>query len=336
MVSPLRLNRVLVPLTEHMLTTSISLPLEMLQAAMTYSQLQRQDGKTEIRFCAESLTSVQSMSGILLTPDSTLEESGQADLVLVPALWRNPMPVVRNAHVLVQWLKQQHANGALFCVAGTGIAFMAEAGLLDGQPAATHWYYLDRLKKHYRKVDFKPNHLITRSGRIYCAGSVNSVADLMVHIIGLAMGESVAHRVEQQFSHEIRRPFEQTHYAEDHTTVHRDEVIVRLQDWLQNHFSEEIGQEQLVVQSGLTKRTLHRRFKEATGISPSAYLQKLRLSQSTELLKSTDLSVSEIALRCGYGDPDYYSRLFKKHYQLSPSDFRRSVRGKLFHLSDRL
>ena len=308
----------------------------MLQAALTYSQLQRQDGNTEIKFCAESLKPVQSMSRIPLTPELTLSDSGQADLVLVPALWRNPMPVVRNSPALVNWLRRQHSNGALFCVAGTGIAFMAEAGLMDSQPAATHWYYLDRLKKHYPKVDFKPNHLITRSGRIYCAGSVNSVADLMVHIIGLAMGESVAHQVEQQFSHEIRRPFEQTHYAEDHTTVHQDEIIVGLQDWLQNHFSEEISQDQLAAQCGLTKRTLHRRFSEATGLSPSTYLQKLRLNQSAELLKSSDLSVSEIALRCGYGDPDYYSRLFKKQYQLSPTDFRRSVRGKLFHLSDKL
>ncbi|WP_448217168.1 GlxA family transcriptional regulator [Endozoicomonas sp. 2B-B] len=322
----------MIPLVDHMLSTSISLPLEMIQAGVTYSRLRHQHPDVKICFCAEQLNPIISMSRIPLTPEVTFSETGPGDLVIVPGLWRNPLPVVKQSRAMVKWLRYQHQQGATFCVAATGVTFMAETGLLNHQPAATHWYFLERLKRHYPKVDFKPHHLITRSGRIFCAGSVNSVADLMVHLIKLSMGEQIAHKVEQQFSHEIRRPMDQMLFAEDHTTAHNDEIIVRLQEWIRQHYCEAIEMENLVAASGLTRRTLHRRFKEATGFSPTAYIQRMRLTLASDLLKSTDLSIREAAYQAGYTDPDYFSRLFQKHFQLTPSDFKRSVRDKLFYL----
>lgn len=330
----LPLQRILVPLLDHMLTTSISLPIEMLAAAATYSRLDGKDRTVDIVLCNESGLPVTTHGNLVLTPICRLQEAGAADLVLVPALWRNPMPVVRRFGQTIAWLRQQHEQGAVFCVAGTGVSLMAETGLLDQQPASTHWYYLNRLKQHYPKVHFKTQHLITRAGRVYCAGSVNSVADLMVHIIERAMGEKVARRVAQQFSHEIRRPFDQTHYANDHTTAHDDEGIVQLQDWLRNHLQDDVDSQCMQKVTGLSQRTLNRRFRAATGMSPGSYLQKLKINQATELLRATDLSITEIAIQSGYNDPDYFSRQFKQEHQLSPSDFRRSVRGKLFYLEE--
>lgn len=328
----LSLNRVLIPLVDHMLSTSISLPLEIIQAGVTYSRLKHQYSDVEVCFCAEQLSPIITMGGIPLTPEMTFAQTGPGDLVIVPGLWRNPLPVVWQSKTLVKWLKNQHQQGATFCVAGTGVTFMAETGLLNHQPAATHWYFLERLKRHYPDVDFKPHHLITRSGRIFCAGSVNSVADLMIHLIELSMGEQVAHKVEQQFSHEIRRPMDQILFAEDHTTTHNDEIIIQLQEWIRQHYYEDIEMNHLIEASGLTRRTLHRRFKEATGFSPTTYIQRMRLTLASDLLKRTDLSIREVAYQAGYTDPDYFSRLFQKHFQLTPSNFKRSVRGKLFYL----
>lgn len=330
----LTLSRVLIPVVEHMIATSISLPLEMLEAGLTYKRLHSGRHDLETRFCANTPAPLQATGWLKLIPDCQLQASGQGDLILVPALWRNPVPVVRKHPELIEWLQQQYENGATFAVAGTGVAFMAEAGLLDNQPAATHWFYLEKLQRCYPLVDFKPNHLITRSGRIYCAGSVNSVADLMVHLLGMALGETVAHKVEQQFSHEIRRSFKNTYFSNDHATAHQDEVIVELQSWILGNYASDIQTEQLCEISGLNRRTLSRRFKLATGLSPLLYLKKHRLDQARDLLKTTDMSIAEVALQVGYADPDYFRRLFKQHYQLSPSDFKRSVRGKLFYLDD--
>ena len=327
----LKLNRILIPVVEHMISTSITLPLEMLEAARTYAGVPQQS--SEVRFCARQLTQVTTTGGLRISPEFTFERSGPGDLILIPALWRNPIPMVRKNENLISWIQQQHQAGAVFVAAGTGVAFVAAAGLLTKKPATTHWFYMEKLQRYFPQVAFKPNHLITRAGRIYCAGSVNSVADLMVHLLGTALGDPVAQKVEQQFSHEIRKPFRETHYSDDHTTVHRDEVVMTLQDFIHHHFASEMTIENLCRQSGLIARTLNRRFQSATGSSPMEYVRKTRLDQGRDLLKNTDLGIAEIAERVGYVDSDYFSRLFKRQYQLTPTEFRKSVRGKLFYLN---
>ncbi len=331
----LTLCRVLVPLVEHMIATSVTLPLEMLEAATTYARAASvSKKKLEVHFCAEALTPIVTTGGLSLTPDCTFSQSDTGNLILVPALWRNPLPVVRKNPALVAWLKQQYDEGAVFVAAGTGVAFMAAAGLLEQQPATTHWFYMEKLQRFFPSVAFKPNHLITRAGRIYCAGSVNSVADLMVYLIGVALNDAIAQKVEQQFSHEIRKPFKDTHFADDHTTSHQDEVIVSLQDYIQHRFADDLSIEQLCQLSGLNYRTLNRRFQQATRTAPMEYVRNIRLEQARDLLKNTDLSIGEIAVQVGYDDADYFARLFKRRYQLTPTGFRKSVRGKLFHLND--
>lgn len=331
---PLQLNRVLIPMVEHMISTSVTLPLEMLEAAMTYTRLSSAQKSIEVHFCAMKPEPITTTGGLRLTPDRTFKQSGIGDLILIPALWRNPIPIVRKNPEITEWIKQQYDSGAVFAAAGTGVAFMAAAGLLEHKPATTHWFYMEKLQRFFPEVDFKPNHLITRAGRIYCAGSVNSVADLMVHLLGIALGESVAQKVEQQFSHEIRKPFKDTHYADDHTTAHQDEIIVSLQDFIHHQYANDIIIEDLCKLSGLNSRTLNRRFRQATSSAPMEYIRTIRLDQARDLLKNTNLGIAEIALQVGYADADYFSRLFKRQYQLTPSEFRRSVRGKLFYLND--
>ncbi|MDD7804675.1 MAG: helix-turn-helix domain-containing protein [Endozoicomonas sp. (ex Botrylloides leachii)] len=322
-----------VPLVEHMIATSISLPLEMLEAAVTYSQLKGSHRySTKVHFYSSSLTTVSATGGLTLSPDTLYSAVAPVDLILVPALWRNPLSQLKKNQPLVQWIKQKYQENALISVGGTGVVFPAEAGLLNDQPAATHWFYLEKLQRYYPAVNFKPHHLITQSNRIYCAGSVNSIADLMVHLIKMMMGVSIALKVEQQFSHEIRKPYEETCFSSGQLSHHQDEAIVLLQEWLTNNYSKHITLADMSALSGLQRRTLSRRFKNATSLSPLTYLKQIRLRQSRDLLKNSNLSIAEIALSTGFNDPDYFSRVFFQHYQSTPSNFRKSVREKLFQL----
>ena len=323
-----------VPLVNNMISTSITLPLEMMEAASTYSQMEGNKKLLNVNFYAETRTAIKAAGGLLLHPDTSYDETSNADLVLVPALWRNPITQIRKNINLISWLRKQHENNALISVGGTGVVFLAEAGLLNNQPAATHWFYLQKLQQHYPNIDFKPHHLITHSGRIYCAGSVNSVADIMVHIIKIVMGASVAIRVEQQFSHEIRKSFEETSFTMIGTTPHKDEAIVLLQEWLNNNYQQDISISDMSRISSLHYRTLGRRFRKATNYSPMTYLKRLRLRQSIDLLKNSNLSIHEIANSVGYNHPEYFSRSFYKQYKLTPTDYRKSVREKLFRLYD--
>src|SRR5690606_19825028 len=117
-------------------------------------------------------------------------------------------PLIKASAQAIAWIAQQYHQGASIIAIGTGVCLLAEAGILDGKPATTHWHYLEQFAKDYPQVQLQKEFLLTHSGRIYCAASVNSGADLMVHFIAMHYGRDIALKVEQQFSPEVRSSYE--------------------------------------------------------------------------------------------------------------------------------
>jgi transcriptional regulator GlxA family with amidase domain len=214
---------------------------------------------------------------------------------------------------------------------GTGSCFPAAAGLLDGRAATTHWHYFDEFTARYPEVQLKRRHLITQSDNIYCAGSVNSGADLMIHLVEEWFGPRIARQIESQFSPEIRRPFRAHAYQSMGDSAHHDELVLTAQQSLQDRLHEQISMTELAEELRCSPRTLTRRFRSAVGQTPGAYLRGQRLTAARELLRTTNLSVGEVAWRVGLHDVSYFTALFQKHTGQTPGRYRKSVRGKLFH-----
>lgn len=320
---------------EHMLGTSLTLPMEMLNAANATYQAYHKTRRQPLEVIVGSWDGnpVAITGGLGISPHCSLKGIEQTDLVIIPGLWRNPKATIASHQPLIHWLKQQYHQQAILCAAGTGVCLIAEAGLLEHQPATTHWYYFDTFNRDYPNIELCRHHLITHSERIYCAGSVNSIADLTVHLIGKLLGEHIATRVEQQFSREIRRPYETSYYSFEDTRNHQDEGIIEAQQWITAHFSDTLDWQQLADQLQMSLRTFNRRFKAATHQTPSNYLQKIRVQAAKELLNHTNLTIAEISDTAGFNDESYFARTFKKHALVTPSDYRHQVRGKLFSLS---
>ncbi|MCX4024690.1 helix-turn-helix domain-containing protein [Endozoicomonas sp. SM1973] len=320
---------------EHMLGTSLTLPMEMLNAANATFQAYHKTRQQPLEIIVGSWDGqpVAITGGLSITPHCSLKDIETTDLIIIPGLWRNPHTTIHNHQPLIKWLQQQYQRQATICAAGTGVALIAEASLLDNQPATTHWYYFDTFSRRYPNIELCRHHLITHSERIYCAGSVNSIADLTVHLIGKLLGEKIATRVEQQFSREIRRPYETSFYSFEDTRNHQDEAIIEAQQWISSNHSQSIHWQQLAEQLQMSLRTFNRRFKAATHQTPSSYLQKIRIQAAKELLNHTNLTIAEISDAVGFNDEGYFARTFKKHALASPSDYRHQVRGKLFSLT---
>jgi transcriptional regulator GlxA family with amidase domain len=316
------------------LASSLSLPMEMLTAADSLARTSR-DPPPAMRhtLVGPRAGSITTANGLTLQLDGCWDSITHTDLLIVPALWRNPLTNLRTYPELLPWLRQLAAGGALLCAVGTGSFFLAEAGLLDGGPATTHWFYFDQFEKRYPQVELKRRYLITEAGRVFCAGSVNSVADLTIHFIELFYGRQLARKVEAQFSPEIRRPFESHAYSAGRADVHSDELIVQAQDELREYHMDALRMPALASRLGLSLRSFNRRFRQATGISPVAYLQQQRLNSARDLLRTSNLSVAEVALAVGYADSGYFCRLFREAMKQTPRDYRQSVRGKLFTVS---
>ena len=314
-----------------MLSTSALLPLELLHAAETLYRANKQNNP-QLSVTKTSITGdvVTSHTGIKLGADCAIEDCGHADVIFLPALWRNPRPIIAKNQKVIPWLIEQYENGAVIAGVGTGCCFLAEAGLLNGKPATTHWYFFDHFQKWYPDVDLKRQYFITKAGNLYCTGSVNSLADLTVNFIQRYYSQDIAAHVERHFFHEIRRAYEQDTSLLDPSERHHDETIVQTQIWMQNNLDKEITFAQLADLFRMSLRSFNRRFKQATGITPLAYLQKVRMQTAKDLLQTSNLSITEIGYKVGFQDAAYFSNLFKKVHGVTPSEYRTTVRKKLF------
>lgn len=327
-------------LLDNMLATSATLPSEMLLAAQSAAERAQKIADApqnfpNIRIRTASLTgeAVLTRSGLRWLPDGALSECDDSQLIYIPGLWRNPRPLIKKSEQLLTWLKKEYQNGALINAVGTGCCFLAEAGLLDGKAATTHWHYFDQFQKDYPLAQLKRQYFITQAGNLYCAASVNSLADLTVHFIQRLFGKEIASHVERHFSHEIRRAYEASGFFEKEHNHHPDEDITQIQIWLQDNYYRDIVMTQLAEKFGMSTRTLNRRFKTALGISPLDYLQEVRINIAKDLLKTSNLSISEIVDKVGYQDTGFFTHLFKKHMATTPIAYREMVRAKLFSAS---
>ena len=314
------------------LGTSMTIPMEMLNAADLMRRIQRGAyKKLQLQLVNAAEGNIQLTAGLELVCTQTLADVKKSDLIILPALWGNPRGVVQQYPQLLQWL-QAHADTPI-CAVGTGSYFLAEAGLLDNKVATTHWYYFDQFAEDYPQVILQRERFITRAGNIYCAGSVNSVRDVMLHFIEMHYSQDIANQVSRHFTHELKRSYTASFLNQTPQHYHGDETVVEIQDWLHNAYHEPLTLEIIAAKYQLSVRTLNRRFKAATGRSPMQYLQQIRMDTAKELLRNSNLAVAEIAFNTGYVDSSHFAAQFRKSMSVSPSAYRDMVRKKLFQVN---
>ena len=325
------MKRVVAALYPRALATSLALPMDVLQAAGQAASIAER-GKPQLEFQLAGITPqpISVVGGLQVAPNIALEEVAPCDMLLLPAMWRNPQPILRQQQAWLELLPELAAAGTIICSIGTAACFTAAAGLLDRRAATTHWNYFDEFAALYPRVQLKRRHLITQSDNLYCAGSVNSGADLMIHLVEEWFGQRIARAIESQFSPEIRRPFRAHAYQSVHNSAHHDELVLSAQEWLQDQLHQPVSMAALADTLDCSPRTLNRRFKAVIGQTPSGYLRGQRLTAAKELLRTTNLAVGEVAWQVGLHDVSYFTSVFQKNIGQTPARYRHSVRGKLF------
>jgi len=314
------------------LGSTVTIPLEMLSAANDIARSRRQLDKLVIIELASGTDVIELVlsGGMRIKCQTTLESISNSDLIFIPGIWGNPRSSLPKLKPMMNWLVQQHVAGNTLCSIVTGSFFLAEAGLLKGRPATTHWRFFDEFSQRYPDIKLQRKRFITCDERLYCTGSVNAVRDLMLHFVEQLYGESIAREIARQFTHELKRSYESLLLNEDQQRSHHDEEIIKVQEWLDQNYQAEVVISTLAERFRLSVRSLNRRFKLATNASPLQYLQSLRIEHAKELLKQSNLAVSEVAEMVGYQDASYFTSLFKKVTAVTPVEYRSLVRNKLF------
>ena len=318
------------------LASSIALPREMLSAANDYSRVNKSSTLSSIDIVAATRY-VRCAGNTTIKSDSLLKDMAGFDLIILPALWRNPLTAINKQRKIIKQLPHWYSKNAQICAVGSASFLLAEAGLLDRRAATTHWVQAKLFSRRYPLVNYQKDFLITQSDRIYCAASVNSLADLTIHFIENIYGQLCAQHVETNFSPEARTPFSASFYNEsDKKNSHQsnDHDIARLLSWLEENIAQKHSNLNMAQALNLSERALNRRFKKVTGQSPQAWLETTRMSYAKKLLRQTQLSLNDIAEDSGYSDRSYFSKRFKKYIGLSPIRYRQTLRKKLIDRPD--
>lgn len=319
-------------LCDNMLVTGTSLAAELFNFAEAMARATKHPAARDViiqRVTPDGLP-VQTSSGFEFHATHCLDDKLSSDLIHIPALWRNPRPAVAKYQDYIPWLQEQHQKNTSITAVGTGVCFLAEAGLLDGKPATTHWHYFDQLQEAYPQVQLERQHFTTQAGNIYCAASVNAMAELIVYQVERIFGRVIARQAQRNFFHEIRNIAEPVDMTGKQRSTHGDEAIAQAQIWIQDNLSKPLLMNDIASQFGMSQRTFHRRFTQAVGSKPSDYLTEVRMTFACDLLKNTDLSILEIANYSGYPEASWFSSRFKQWSGNTPKAYRNTVRAKLF------
>ena len=323
-----RIPRIAALIHSNALASSVTLPMELSMAAgQAAGQVFDDDNHV-------SLVSPEggkiTTSGGLTVETKAIDSVGTLDLLVISAIWRDPRRVLTKHPSLVPFIRRTAESGAAIAAVGTGSFLLAETGLLRRKAATTHWFWFDEFAKRYPEIDLRRDQLIVQSNNLYCAGSVNSISDLLVYLMGGFYNPEVARRIENQFSPEIRQRFRTTQLGSHMLQEHYDEIVMDLQLYMREKLRAPVSTIDFAGRYGLSERTLSRRFQRATGTTPWQFLLTLRMSEAATLLRTTNLSVTQVAAEVGITDSAHFARQFKKTNQLTPTQYRKAVRGKMF------
>ncbi len=159
-----------------------------------------------------------------LKPEGTLASVKRTDLIIVPTAEFDLDASNRANAVLIPWLRRWYARGASIAGICTGVSLLAEAGLLDGRPATTHWAMVDEFRRRYPRVDWQPERFVTESDRIFCGGGVYSAIDLSLYLVEKYCGHEVAVETAKALLLETPRIWQSAYGAAPPRSAHDDEA----------------------------------------------------------------------------------------------------------------
>ena len=269
-------------------------------------------------------------SQVPVTVQRSIEAIDATDIVIVPSIvlgadgWRHG----RHPQ-LVDWFRAKHRRGALLCSACSGIFVLAETGLFDGMDATVHFGYARQFGAAFPAVPIHPERVLVVSGKreeLITSGASMTWHDLVLYLIARHAGVTAAQAVARMFALQWHQDGLAPYIVFEGRNDHGDLAVQAAQDWIATHFSVADPLAEMVQRSGLTERTFKRRFTTATGFSPIAYVQRLRIEDAKRRLERTETSVDEISWQVGYEEPAFFRRLFKRITGLAPGTYRRRFR----------
>ncbi|MFE2476300.1 DJ-1/PfpI family protein [Streptomyces sp. NPDC059389] len=313
-------RNVLVVLYDGLQSLDVTGPVEVFAAVGRFPG--RADGGYAIRTVSPGGAPVRTSSGLTLVPDGELEgeRPGAGTTLLVPGgRYRGDFEPR-----LTDWLRAYGGGAQRLVSVCTGGLLLAEAGLLDGRRATTHWYACEQMARDYPRVTVEPDPIYVRDGPVATSAGVTAGIDLALALVEEDHGRELALRIARHLVVFLRRPGNQAQFSAQLAaqTAQRD-PLREVQQWITEHPGADLSVEALAARARLSPRHFARAFRQETGVTPGRYVERVRVECARRLLEDTGDGVAQISRACGYGTPEALRRAFVKTLGQPPVEYRR-------------
>jgi transcriptional regulator GlxA family with amidase domain len=300
-------------------------PVEVFQSAgqlWNWFQGQEQEPRFRVRVASIDGKPVKSATTLSIVPECAIADIDHTDIVILSASGWNVRERIAGKTKLLPWLRKWHDKGAYVAGICAGVALLAEAGLLDGKRATTHWGLAEQLRKLYPKVLWQSEQFVTEDQRLMCSGGVYAAVDLSLYLVEKYCGHEVALQCAKSLLLALPRDRQAGYAVVPLSRPHDDTTIKEIEDWLARHVGHEVSIDHLAERAGMGRRSFLRRFKAATGQMPGAYMQSLKVGAARELLERGASSIQAVSEKVGYDDLAFFRGVFKKHTGMTPGEYR--------------
>ncbi|MEU1663915.1 helix-turn-helix domain-containing protein [Streptomyces sparsogenes] len=255
------------------------------------------------------------------TTEHTYADLVTADTVIVPACHDSDLhPPID----LVEAVRAAYHHGARVMSICTGAFVLAEAGLLDGRRATTHWLHAAALSARFPAVTVDPGVLYVDDGRVLTSAGKSAGTDLCLHVVRRDYGAAVANEVARRLVTPPHREGGQAQYITTTVPKSAHDSLAPVLNWALGHLNEPITVDDLAARAHMTARTLNRRFHAQLGTNPLTWLHGQRLRRAQELLERTDHSIDLVAQRAGFATAATLRRHFRQTLGITPDAYRRT------------
>ncbi|WP_295685828.1 helix-turn-helix domain-containing protein [uncultured Nevskia sp.] len=279
----------------------------------------------EFKVCASEPGPLRTTAGFSLSVDHGLEALDDAGLIIVPS-WRDPAE--RPPQALLDALQAAHARGARIVGLCLGACVLADAGLLAGRRATTHWGYAAELARQHPDIDVDADVLYLDDGLITTTAGTAAGLDCCLHLLRGLCGSEIANKVARRLVVPPHRQGGQAQFIEQPLpTTGADTRLDALINWLHGHLHQPHDLDSLSARALMSRRTFTRRFRERTGMTLIDWLTAERLGLSQRLLETTEHPVEQIAVLAGFGSAVSLRQHFRRALGVSPGAWRASFSG---------
>jgi transcriptional regulator GlxA family with amidase domain len=228
---------------------------------------------------------------------------------------------------IVRWLKRVAPAARRITSVCSGAYLLAEAGLLDGRRATTHWGRSDDFARRYPQVRLDADRIFVRDGDVWTSAGITAGIDLALALIEDDLGADIARRTAQQLVVHHRRPGGQSQFSALVELGGAEGRFAELLDWIRRHLAEPLPVERLAEQCAMSPRNFARAFAAATGTTPAKAVERLRLEAARTQVEAGREPIDLVAGKVGFGDPERMRRAFLRAFGLPPQALRRAARA---------